>query len=272
MIAHEPAPAPPPGHKDLIQPWSIQDLADVDHRLILLERRGSAHGQSTAGGLGPARPVDARRRANFREKGRRGSATRAPDAFVFGPRSDDKRGVTPENVRAIIASVCAHISTSIYGPAAVNYLTACAHDSGLLDETSEIVMSAAAVLTEGLDDGALWGFVHAANNLELLAYQRLVADLKVALGKEIVAWAYAGGGRPFVFAPFAISMAFLSMTSWGDLTRTPGSNFSDQVRITLVAAQRSKSPVGRAKLERKIASAGARLVRRVGQSERKGKR
>lgn len=184
---------------------------------------------------------------------------------------DGKRGVTPENVRAIIASVCAHISTSIYGPAVVNYLTACAHDSGLLDETSEIVMSAAAVLTEGLDDGALWGFVHAANNLELLAYQRLVADLKVALGKEIVAWLR---GRRTTFRLRAVCNKYgISIDDVvGRSDEDAWVEFLDEVRITLVAAQRSKSPVGRAKLERKIASAGARLVRRVGQSERKGKR
>jgi hypothetical protein len=185
---------------------------------------------------------------------------------------DGKRGVTRENVRAIIASVCAHISTSIYGPAVVNYLTACAHDSGLLpeDETSEIVMSAAAVLTEGLDDGALWGFVHAANKLEELAYQRLPADLKIALGKEIVAWLR---GRHTTFRLRAIcnkhGISIDDVVARSD--EDAWVEFVDEVRITLVAAQRSTSPVGRAKLERKIASAGVRLVRRVGESKRKGK-
>lgn len=184
---------------------------------------------------------------------------------------DGKRGVTRENVRAIIASVYAQISTKIYGPAVINYLTACAHDSELLPESSEIVMSAAAVLTEGLDRGALWGFVDAANKLEPLAHQRLVADLKVALGKEIVAWLR---GRRTTFRLRAVCNKH--GISLDDVVERSDEDawleFLDEVRITLVAAQRSTSPVGRAKLERRIASAGARLVRRFRQPERKGKR
>ena len=183
---------------------------------------------------------------------------------------DGKRGVTQENVRAIIASICAQIQTKIYGPAVVNYLTACAHDAGLLPESSEIVLSAAAVLTEGLDDGALWGFVNAANKLAPLAHQRLVADLKVALGKEIVAWLR---GRQTTFRLRAVCNKH--GISIDDVVAQPDEDawveFFDEVRITLVAAQRSTSPVGRAKLERKMASAGVRLVRRVGESKRKGK-
>lgn len=243
---------------------------NVDHRPVSLSRkapravnrRQAAWGRNVRQLLAAAQVSEIRIAAGVRPK----PVTPSYLNYLL----DGKRGVTPDNARAIIASISSQIKTKIYGPAVTNYLTACAHDSGLLPESSEIVLSAAAVLTEGLDDGALWGFVDAANKLEPLAHQRLVADLKVALGKEIVAWLR---GRQTTFRLRAIcnkhGIAIDDVVARSD--EDAWVEFRDKVRITLVAAQRSTGPVGRAKLERKIASAAVRFVRRVGESERKGK-
>jgi hypothetical protein len=187
---------------------------------------------------------------------------------------DGKRGAKPETIRAINNFVARLITVFAVG----DYLHMSAVDAGLFPgQIPHVPTSAAVVLTgaldrflEGREGGAPLRLLEAAEKLKPRAYQRFVVDLKAAFGECIIDTLR---GRQTTARLRAICNRHGIRLN--DVLADPGASawleFVDEVRTAVSAVQPDIPPIERAKLEKRISSAGALLVRRSREANKKGK-